>query len=546
MQPLAINVDVNSPLVVGDWVDAQIKLVPTSANLATTVLPVAVFANPGPVPKEIVIETDTTNGFRDIDLSGLVNLPDLTYTHTTAVIGQRFDRVITTDSNRDDPYDSTSGTFLTLVGPTSAGLNVEGTLIAKTSTGANGDIDLYVGIDVNGDGLAAEDEELCRSTTHPGVNEQCVVTTGFTQTTQRYWVLVHRYAPSAAGPVPIDVVHIPSVDSADTTIGLSGPRVVNRLASFKSRVSWNVPALNVGDSAYAIAHLGASRTRPSSVGDIVIRIKRTAASTPAPIVMHGKDDSELISLPAGVAHERIVIDVPLNAAGLHVTTSGTGEVDLYLAKATEGVTPPTFAAAPARGTAAGTSIHAGATESIDLLAPTLTPGRWYITPVNSGATAATFTLTSKLDFAAGSVRPTMQSYFNPNRSGHGMFLSQVSNIWALVWYTYLEDGTPVWYYAQANAPTGNDGSWRVPLTRYTWNGSLPYFDTVGEVILTFNTATSFHLLVVVEWPVRQRTVPDPRTLVVPDGEWFAGAIQRWLVPAGQWRLGLQRDGSERS
>jgi len=233
------------------------------------------------------------------------------------------------------------------------------------------------------------------------------------------------------------------------------------------------------------------RSRKSSVGNVVVRIKRTATSAPAPIVLNGKSDSETITLAANTAHERIVIDVPPNATGLHLTTSGSGEVDLYLAKASAAVTPPTFAAAPARGLAAGSSIHAGATEAIDLLAPTLTPGRWYVTPVNASAATATFTLTSSMDFAAGSVRPVMQSYYNPTRSGHGMFLSQVGNIWALVWYTYLEDGTPVWYYAQADGPTGNDGVWRVPLTRYTWNGSQPYFDTVGEIILTFNTASSF-------------------------------------------------------
>ena len=88
------------------------------------------------------------------------------------------------------------------------------------------------------------------------------------------------------------------------------------------------------------------------------------ASTPAPIVMHGFDDSETITLAAGQAHERIVIDVPPNATGLHVTTSGSGEVDLYVAKATATPTPPAFAAAPARGQAQGTSIHAGATEAV--------------------------------------------------------------------------------------------------------------------------------------------------------------------------------------
>ena len=51
----------------------------------------------------------------------------------------------------------------------------------------------------------------------------------------------------------------------------------------------------------------------------------------------------------------------------------------------------------------------------------------------------------------------MQGYFNPNRSGHGMFLSQADSAWALVWYTYLEDGTPTWYLAANAAPGANAG-----------------------------------------------------------------------------------------
>ena len=49
-QSLAIMVDVDNASLVGSWLDAQIKLVPTNADLATTVLPVSVFVSPGSVP----------------------------------------------------------------------------------------------------------------------------------------------------------------------------------------------------------------------------------------------------------------------------------------------------------------------------------------------------------------------------------------------------------------------------------------------------------------------------------------------------------------
>ena len=489
-QSLAIMVDVDNASLVGSWLDAQIKLVPTNADLATTVLPVSVFVSPGSVPKVIDIETDTTNGFRDIDFSGLVDLPDLTVVDTELVLQQKADRTISVDATASDPYNTLQGTYTTLIGPTAGGLGVDGVLIASTDAGASGDIDLYVGIDLDGDGVAEESEELCKSASS-GTVEECRVVTNFTATTQRYWVHTQRYSGTVATNVAIKTAHIATAPSNAADIAVTAPRVLSRLSAFKTRVAWNAPWLNVGDTAYAIATLSSTRTAGGNLGDVLVRIKRTADSTPAPMVLNGLGDSEAITLAAGQAHERIVIDVPANATGLHVTTSGSGEVDLYVAKATSATTPPTFAAAPARGLAAGTSIHAGATEAVDLLGAALTPGRWYVTPVNTGSSAAMFTLTAQLDFGAGAARPPMQSYFNPDRSGHGMFLSQADSAWALVWYTYLEDGSPTWYLAANAAPSGNDGVWRAPLYRLSWNGTVSYSNVVGEVLLTFDSASRF-------------------------------------------------------
>lgn len=530
-RPLEISVDVSATSLVGSWVEGQIKLVPSDANLATTVLPLSVFATPGPVPDDILIETDLTNGFRDISLSNLVLLPDLTYANTALLPGQRFDRAIAVDSTSDDPYNTPQGTFTTLIGPTSAGINSVGLLIASTIAGAASDIDLFVGIDADGDGAAEEGEELCKSAS-AGSDEACRVETFFTAGNQRYWVHVQRFSGAAAESIEIETVHLSlTTTAADDSLSVTGPRVPGRLATFKSRVAWNAPWLKVGESAYALAYLGATRTQVDNVGKVLVQIKRTASSTPSPLVMHGANDSQLLSLAAGVAHERIVIDVPPNATGLHLTTSGTGEIDLYLAKATDPVTPPTFAAAPARGLAAGTSIHAGATESIDLLTPTLTPGRWYITPVNSGTTTATFTLTSKLDFGAGSVRPQMHTYLNPSRSGHGMFLSQYPSAWGLVWYTYLEDGTPTWYIAANAAPTGNDGSWRAALSRVTWNGTESYSNVVGEVLLTFNTASSFTFSWLLDGQYGSEPFQSPGALSCPNVNGSPGLFSgAWYQP----------------
>lgn len=485
---LTITVTIDDPALVGSWIDGQVRLVPiNNPGRTTTTLPVSVRASAGDLPAAIDLQTDTTNGFADVGFSGLVALSDLRIGGTQLRRLETFSPTMSVDPTESDPFDgSAAGVHQVLVAPPLPGSNVAGIIQARVTSTTGGDKDLYVGFDTNGNGRADEAEVLCSSTSS-GPSEECIVETVFPSAASRYWVLVQKYS-GIDEVVTGDIYNGAAAHGLE--LGVSVPRIVAAQQSFNARIAWNLPALAVGETAVAFLDLGASAANPKGIGRVPLRITRTAGDAPAPIVMHGFDDSETIMIPAGRAHERIVIDVPANATGLHVATSGTGEVDLYVAKATEPLSPPTFAAAPARGQAQGTSIHPGATEAVDLLLPTLTPGRWYITPVNNGGDAATITLTSKLDFGAGESRPGMQGYFNPSRSGHGMFLSQAEAAWALVWYTYLEDGTPTWYLAAGAAPQGNAGSWRAPLLRYTWNGTA-LASNVGEVVLTFAGPTGF-------------------------------------------------------
>ena len=197
-----------------------------------------------------------------------------------------------------------------------------------------------------------------------------------------------------------------------------------------------------------------------------------------------------MALAAGQAQDRLYLDVPPNASSLTVTTAGTGEVDLYVARAGT-ASSPDIAAAPARGAAAGTSIHPGAAETLTLTGATLAPGRWYVTPVNAGATAAEFTLKADLTFATARPSPKFGPYFNPARSGSGLFLVPAGDAWGLAWYTYLQDTSPTWYLGVLQAPSANQGVWTVQLQRQTWNGAVSTGTDVGEGQLAFTDDQHF-------------------------------------------------------
>ncbi|HET9485043.1 MAG TPA: hypothetical protein VFO79_13875, partial [Xanthomonadales bacterium] len=71
-----------------------------------------------------------------------------------------------------------------------------------------------------------------------------------------------------------------------------------------------------------------------------------------------------------------------------------------------------------------------------------------------------------------------------NRAGHGVFFHQIGELWAIVWYTYLQDGSPVWYIATGPRPAAAKGSWVAPLLRFTWDGNASASTVVGEATIT--------------------------------------------------------------
>ena len=85
-------------------------------------------------------------------------------------------------------------------------------------------------------------------------------------------------------------------------------------------------------------------------------------------------------------------------------------------------------------------------------------------------------------------RTHTRQLLQPQRSGHGVFISQASGQQVVDWYTYLEDGTPTWYLAQNTAPITGAGTWTSTLYRATWNGSSGSPTPVGEVIVTATSA----------------------------------------------------------
>ncbi|MEM9596745.1 MAG: S8 family serine peptidase [Acidobacteriota bacterium] len=90
-------------------------------------------------------------------------------------------------------------------------------------------------------------------------------------------------------------------------------------------------------------------------------------------------------------------------------------------------------------------------------------------------------------FQQPNVTPRAGHWYNPDRSGHGIsFYRNGADQYVLTWYTYLPDGTPIWYLSDAAVKT-RGATWTAPLYKVvTWNGASTTPEVVGRVRLSFD------------------------------------------------------------
>ncbi len=66
-----------------------------------------------------------------------------------------------------------------------------------------------------------------------------------------------------------------------------------------------------------------------------------------------------------------------------------------------------------------------------------------------------------------STRPKRGMWWNLERPGHGIDLQMSGSMLFIVWYTYLPDGSPIWYLAVAEYQEG--AVWTATLERFSWD-----------------------------------------------------------------------------
>lgn len=519
-QTLAIAVDVSDPALPGSWVGGRAVLHKTAGgrNASDFALTATVYADPGAAPAFADIAAATSSGATTLNLSGMVPLPQATYTPMRLVVPNSTTMQLGVDPDPSGIYKTPTAAgrqFALFNNPNFSGIDSgvnAPVFIVEVATSNAPSLLLFAGIDSNADGQPQQSEQVCQASATAGssVVARCVVDlraanragVGGNAAGNNVWVLIDvplgsaaaTYSISLASGFPSRSYVIPLPAGTTHSITATGPGQVPALASFPLRIAW-APAVENGNWTLLPGqrYFGAV-----AIGGVPGSVNAATAMLPFALTYAGGNDDQPTALPlqnavinaaTAQSFHALYIDVPPGAETLKIDSNSSppdsaGSIALGLVRADfpDFSSSAQIAAAPSDSPVATWSLTPPAATNAATIPAT--PGRWYVTAQT--AAAAGFHLNAQLTYsAAAATGIALGAYYNPKRSGHGLFLSQGGNQQVLNWYTYLEDGTPTWYSAQALAPSPAGAIWNAPLMRVTWSGSkINSATTVGSVSLT--------------------------------------------------------------
>jgi hypothetical protein len=437
-------------------------------------------------PAEAIRTVTRERDHFDLALDGLPALSAARFATTPLVAPQRTVQDIAPDPTPADPYDAPDANhvrWLSVPAMQAGDAPLTHRLRAVVRS-ADGGVVVMLGRDLNGNGRPDAGEERCRS----GADEPlqaCEIAVQEEAAATRYWLMAQTVAGTGVA-VQVDAYAIALAPAATpAALVATGPGHTAAGDAFSLRIGYDDPTLVQGEDrvGYVLVHADAGE----AVGVVPVRLMRSG-TTVEPFVLSG-GVGRGVTLRPGQAHDRLVFDVPPHATAVQFALrDSTGNLDLHVSRADAPLAPVIGAAPPWNNQAAFRAATPAGDETLVLSGANLQPGRYYVVPGNPTADTVTGTVVATVTMQG--TRPAFRAghYANPARSGQGLFVdfagpAGAPDQWVAVWYAYLEDGTPTWYYAQGGAPDA-DGQWRADLLRVTWSGALTHAVDVGDLVLT--------------------------------------------------------------
>ncbi|MDP5131833.1 MAG: S8 family serine peptidase, partial [Paraglaciecola sp.] len=174
------------------------------------------------------------------------------------------------DSNNSSAFDNLSdGVAFVLID-----VPAEATRLVAFTTDAQSespDVDLFIGFDLNGNGLPDANEVVCSSATATA-QESCDISD---LASGEWWVMVQNWQSSGAGADEI-ILNTAVVAGDSQNMMATGPSVVSQATPFDLRLIWDLPSSVEGTVYYGTVTLGTDSSNPDNIGVIPVTLTRGA------------------------------------------------------------------------------------------------------------------------------------------------------------------------------------------------------------------------------------------------------------------------------
>lgn len=462
---------------IGDWGSGSVVLESSNSQFITQRLPVGAFVAGGILPDRQDFTSENNRGRGTLTIRDTEPLPEALY-RTSALIRptQRTAR-LREDNSRFEPFNGGAGVEVELIDVPAGAL----LLYAETFDSTARDIDLYVGLDVNGNGQPDQEETVCRSLSL-GDLESCSVQT---PAEGRWWILVQNFdssTPAANDIVPFEfAVLTPEDDSSLVVSGIAD----HPGGDLELPVYWIQPAMQRNERWLGAVGIATSPDFVANVGVVPVTVTRSGENTPQVTPLF-EGRTEPVVVPAGSEHNALFIDVPAGATSLNVTAEGSLD-GLAIRFASFNDVTELFDA-----DLANASTIANGTENNGTWTATVTPGgpdglqagRYVLNLSNSSGEESRVEVTAnveetmRIEPGIGLYSPRDRLIFQGFQWGFGG-----GNAF-IIWYTFDEDGLPTFYLSGSEPPDPQSSYYTAPLFRFTSNGERQTADQVGEIQIT--------------------------------------------------------------
>ncbi|MEM1080860.1 MAG: S8 family serine peptidase, partial [Pseudomonadota bacterium] len=462
-----------SGAAIGQWSSGAVVLEPSGSQFITQRLPVGARGIGGELPERRNYLTQNNRGRGTLLIENAAALPEAVFVTSPLIKPEQRLVQLPQDPTTGDPYDGGDGVFTELV-PVPADTLV---LQVETLASDSNDVDLFVGLDLNGNGQADENEEVCTSLSFDDL-EECIVRL---PAAGNWWILVQNWnasSPSANDNIPFLYGVMTAQDDPSLVVSGAGSHPGGDL---ELPVYWIQDQMLEDERWFGAVGIASSPDSLANVGVVPVSVRRTATNQPLPTPLF-EGRAEPVIVPGDGVHDSVFIDVPPSATELVVEVDGSLEAVTVQWVGLNQINS-TFDPSVSGSTVATASVSNGVWTArvTPSSGSTLTAGRYIVRmendlgPESLVSVTANVTETGRLEPGIGLYSPRDRLIFQGFQWGFGG-----GNAF-IIWYSFDEDGLATFYLSGSEPPDPSSSYYTAPLFRFTSNGVRQTADQVGEI-----------------------------------------------------------------